>query len=186
MSPVAAVYLVWGVWLIVWLGGATFAKREPASLHGWFAFAFHVTAAAAVFFLLMIVTPLPGTDMQYRLWDRAVPQTTGWGLVVVAVTGFGFAGWASLHRIIRLRHGAVIVKTGLYAIVRHPLYLGLMVAALATALVFGRPTSLLGAVLLAGALAGKALIEERKTDDAPHRAYRKRVPMFVPFWPMRD
>ncbi len=60
----------------------------------------------------------------------------------------------------------------------------LIVAAVLTATLFGQPTSLLGAVLLAASLAAKVHLEERTTTDAAHRAYRRRVPMFVPFWPM--
>jgi len=66
-------------------------------------------------------------------------------------------------------------------VVRHPIYLGLMIAAIATAVLFGQITAFLGAVLLSAALVAKVLLEERAMDDAAHRDYRRRVPLLVPF-----
>jgi protein-S-isoprenylcysteine O-methyltransferase Ste14 len=186
VSPVAAIYILWGLWFVAWLGAAAFARRERGTLHGRLAALFHLSAAAAVLMLLMIVAPWPGIDLQYRLWDRSVPETLGWILLGLALVGFGFSGWASVHRIARLQHGAQHIDTGPYAIVRHPLYLGLIVAAVLTALVFGRPTSLTGAVLLTIALTAKAHLEERNAHGPNALAYRQRVPMLVPFWPMGE
>ena len=186
MSPVAAIYLVWGLWFIAWLGGAAVAPRERGTLHGLLSAVFHVIAAAAVLMLLTIARPFPGTDLQYRLWAYGVPDGVGWALVVLVIAAIGFAGWASVHRIARFKQGARLIDTGPYAVVRHPVYLGLIVAAAVTATLFGQPTSLLGASLLAAALIAKVYLEERATTDAATLAYRQRVPMFVPFWPMAE
>ena len=186
MSPVAAIYLVWSLWFVAWLGGAAVARREPGTLHGLLSAVFHLIAAAAALMLLTIARPFPGTDLQYQLWANGVPDGLGWVLVVVALAGFGFSGWASVHRIARLKHDTRLVDSGPYAVVRHPIYLGLIVAAAMTATLFGQPTSLLGAVVLAAALIGKVNVEERAMDDTAHQAYRQRVPMFVPFWPMGE
>ena len=186
MSPVAAIYLVWCLWFIAWLGGAVVAPRERGTLHGRLSAVFHLIAAAAVLMLLTIARPFPGTDLQYRLWAYGVPDALGWVLVVVALAAFGFADWSSVHRIARFKQGARLIDTGPYAVVRHPTYLGLIVAATMTATMFGQPTSLAGAVLLAAALIAKVHVEERATNDAANLAYRHRVPMFVPFWPMSE
>jgi len=186
MSPVAAIYLVWCLWFVAWLGGAVVAPRERGTLHGRLAGVFHLIAAAAVLMLLTIARPFPGTDLQYRLWAYGVPDGIGWVLVVVALAAFGFATWASVHRIARRKHDAGLIDSGPYAVVRHPTYLGLIVAAAMTAILFGQPTSLAGAVLLAAALIAKVQLEERAMTDAANLAYRQRVPMFVPFWPMGE
>lgn len=186
MSPGAVIYLLWGLWFIVWLVAAATTKRAPRSLHSGLSFLIHLIAAVAALFLLMLVRPWPGADLHYRLWATGVPDALGWVLVVLALAGFGFSGWASAHLIVRLKHDAGLVDNGPYAVVRHPIYLGLIVAAAMTATLFGQPTSLLGAVLLAAALVAKVHLEERATTDAATLAYRSRVPMFVPLWPMNE
>jgi len=186
VSPGAVIYLLWGLWFIVWLIVAVTARREPGTLHGGLSFLFHLIALVAALLLLMLARPWPATDLQYRLWAAGVPDGLGWVLVVFALAGFGFSGWASAHRIARLKHGAGLIDSGPYAVVRHPIYLGLIVAAAMTATLFGQPTSLLGAVLLAAALAAKVHLEERAMTDAATLAYRSRVPMFVPLWPMDE
>jgi protein-S-isoprenylcysteine O-methyltransferase Ste14 len=186
VSPGAVIYLLWGLWLIAWLVAAVTARREPGTLHGGLSFLFHLIALVAALFLLMLARPWPGTDLQYRLWAAGVPDGLGWVLVAVAFAGFGFSVWASAYRIACRKHGSGLVDSGPYAVVRHPVYLGLIVAAVMTATLFGQPTPLLGAVLLAAALIAKVHLEERAMTDTAHRAYQSRVPMFVPFWPMGD
>nr|WP_279589259.1 isoprenylcysteine carboxylmethyltransferase family protein [Rhizomicrobium electricum] len=136
--------------------------------------------------LLNLLNPFPAADLRYGLWSTGVPDALGWVLVTMALAAFGFSLWASVHRIIRLHHSARVVDGGPYAVVRHPLHVGVILAAAITAVLFGEPSTLSGAVLLSAALIVKVCLEERASDDAAHRDYRRRVPMFVPFWPTRD
>lgn len=184
MSPVVAIYLLWGFWFIAWLAATAVTRHERGSLHGRLAAAFHLCAALALLFLLMIVSPWPGTDLQYRLWERAVADDLGWYLFSAAALSFSFSTYVSVHRILRRRHTRGVIDTGPYRVVRHPLYLGLIIAAFETTAIFGRPTSLFGAVLLTAALIAKVHVEERSDKSAAARAYRTRVPMLIPFWPM--
>jgi protein-S-isoprenylcysteine O-methyltransferase Ste14 len=71
-----------------------------------------------------------------RLWEPSLE--VGWCLVVVAVAGFAFCWWARIHlgrmwssSVTRKDH--YIVDTGPYAVVRHPIYTGIIIAAAATA-----------------------------------------------------
>lgn len=186
MSPGAFIYLIWGLWFFVWLAAAVLGRHERGMLHGGWSALFHLIAAVALMMLLNLVNPFPATDLRYGLWPTGVPDGLGWVLVTMALAAFGFSLWASVHRGTVLKHGASIVDSGPYAVVRHPLHLGVILAALVTALLFGEPTPLAGAVLLSLALIAKVWLEERASDDAAHNAYRRRVPMFLPFWPTQD
>jgi protein-S-isoprenylcysteine O-methyltransferase Ste14 len=186
VSPGAVIYLIWGAWFFAWLAAAILGRRERGMLHGGLSALFHLIAAVALFLLLNLVNPFPATDLRYGLWPMGVPDGLGWVLVTMALAAFGFSLWASVHRIAELRRGASVVASGPYAVVRHPLQVGVILAAAVTALLFGEPTPLAGAVLLSLALIVKVWLEERASADADHRAYRRRVPMFVPFWPTRD
>jgi len=73
--------------------------------------------------------------------------------------------------------------------VRHPIYTGLIIALLATAVTEATPVALLGAVLIALGLWVKARAEERfllsELGPEAYESYRRRVPMLVPFLPHR-
>ena len=54
-----------------------------------------------------------------------------------------------------------VVSTGPYRYVRHPMYAGFVLFAIATALLLGSWYGLLGAILLSGMVAERAVLEER-------------------------
>src|SRR4029453_3555020 len=76
-----------------------------------------------------------------RLWT--LPINAGWAMVLVCAMGFGFAWWARLHlgqlwsAFVTRKADHRIIDTGPYGIVRHPIYTGIILAAIALALVKG-------------------------------------------------
>jgi protein-S-isoprenylcysteine O-methyltransferase Ste14 len=80
-----------------------------------------------------------------------------------------------------------LVEEGPYAIVRHPIYAGLLAAALSLALVKATPFALAGLVLTSIGFTVKARLEERflatELGEADYADYMRRVPMLMPFWP---
>jgi protein-S-isoprenylcysteine O-methyltransferase Ste14 len=78
-----------------------------------------------------------------------------------------------------------IVETGPYAIVRHPIYTGVIVAILASAAAEATAAALAGAVAIAFGLALKARAEERflaaELGADAYDDYRRRVPMLFPW-----
>jgi protein-S-isoprenylcysteine O-methyltransferase Ste14 len=111
-------------------------------------------------------------------------------MFAVVVAGIAFAWWARIH-LGALWSGAVtrkfnhrIVDTGPYALVRHPIYTGLLSAAIATGVARGAWPALAGALILWLGIWMKARLEERFLSEelgAEYAAYRARVPMLVPF-----
>jgi protein-S-isoprenylcysteine O-methyltransferase Ste14 len=71
--------------------------------------------------------------------------------------------------------------------VRHPIYTGIITAALATAVVKGTPFAIAGALLMTFGFWIKATLEERFLREhlgpGAYDSYRRRVPMLVPFGP---
>jgi protein-S-isoprenylcysteine O-methyltransferase Ste14 len=124
-----------------------------------------------------------------RLWR--LDPVTAWVCVVVTIAGLAFCWWARLH-IGRLWSTRVdrkadhrVVDSGPYAIVRHPIYFGISAAAVATAVISGWLTAFVGAGLLISGFWLRARLEERflreTLDPGAYDAYRRRVPMLVPF-----
>jgi protein-S-isoprenylcysteine O-methyltransferase Ste14 len=116
------------------------------------------------------------------------PWLAGLGLVLFGV-GLGFAVWARI-RIGRnwgtpmsQKDDPELVTSGPYQLVRHPIYSGILVAGIGTAV------ALSWSGLIAVALAGlyfvySATIEERNlTEQFPttYRVYRRSTKMLVPF-----
>jgi protein-S-isoprenylcysteine O-methyltransferase Ste14 len=115
----------------------------------------------------------------------------GWSMVGVTAAGLLFTWWARVH-MGNLWHGGVsrtadhrVVQSGPFALVRHPIYTGMIAAVIAVAVLKANPVSLLGAVLFAIGFMLKAKVEERFLEgELPdYAAYRERVPMLVPFGP---
>ncbi len=119
-----------------------------------------------------------------------VSLTLAWTMFGVIVSGIVFAWWARLH-LGTLWSGSVtrkadhrVVDTGPYAFVRHPIYTGILGAALATGVARGEAGALFGAAVLCVGIWMKARLEERflSIELGPeYAAYRARVPMLVPF-----
>ena len=122
------------------------------------------------------------------LWH--VGRDAAWTMVAITVIGFLFAWWARIY-LGTLWSGHVsrkanhrIVDTGPYGIVRHPIYADLILATVVTvmrATLFG----LVGALLMIVGFYFKARLEENflreQLGAEDYDAYRRRVPMLVPF-----
>ncbi len=120
--------------------------------------------------------------------DRAVAPVRVVGAVAV-VTGLATAGVsaAGLGRDLTAspvpRDGAALRTRGAFARVRHPVYLGLLVASGGAVLARQRVTTLLAACGLAGLLHVKAGVEDRVLEERfgqEWRDYAARVPRLVP------
>jgi protein-S-isoprenylcysteine O-methyltransferase Ste14 len=153
------------------------------------------------------VRPKLGRELPYRLltligiallffhrrdtaaW-HTVPSVGFLGLALV-LAGVGFAWWARIH-LGRLWSASVtgktdhhVVDTGPYALVRHPIYTGLLLAVIGTALAQGTVAGALGAALIIVGTYVKARLEENFLREQlglrAYDAYKARVPMLVPF-----
>jgi len=128
---------------------------------------------------------------QGLLGERFVPMGpaaayTGLALTVV---GLGFALWArfAIGRnwggLITVQEGHKVVRTGPYAVVRHPIYSGFMLATLGTAIVFGKVGGLVATALVVLSWGYKSRLEERfmiEQFGAEYEDYRHHVKALIP------
>lgn len=120
-----------------------------------------------------------------------VPTPTAAALgLAIALSGIAFAIWARAtlgaqwSGTITLKEHHELITRGPYAIVRHPIYTGLLVGFLGSALVIGDLRGWIALSLCGAAVAIKIPREERVMERAfgdVWRAYRKRVRAIVPF-----
>jgi protein-S-isoprenylcysteine O-methyltransferase Ste14 len=125
--------------------------------------------------------------VQPMLWQ--VTPALGWSMVALTGAGIAFAWWARIA-LGRLWSGGIermaehrVVDTGPYALVRHPIYTGLIAGAVAMAGQQAKPWAIAGAALFSLGFSLKARVEERflEQEIGGYEAYRARVPMIVPF-----
>lgn len=186
MTPLSVIRVAWIIWLISWFAAAAWSERtvrRPAVRREVLYRALTVAGAA----LLFGFNP-GGVRADTPLWP--VAPAIGWLLSGLVICGFLFMWWARIHlgqlwssSVTRKEHHHV-VDTGPYAIVRHPIYTGLLLAILATVLLRGTILTLTGSALIAAGVYVKARVEEeflRQQLGEPYAAYARRVPMLVPF-----
>jgi protein-S-isoprenylcysteine O-methyltransferase Ste14 len=177
---------LWLAWAVSWLGSAWWSSRavKRAGLRRELASRVVLTIGAFLFAI-----PAHRYDGPMRLWR--VGSYGAWSCVGVMVLGFAFCWWARIH-LGRLWSGSVtkkpdhhVVDTGPYAIVRHPIYTGILIAVLGTLIAKGTLLGIAGATLLTLGLVMKARLEEEwlraELGADAYDSYRKRVPMLVPF-----
>jgi len=184
-----AILTLWFVWSLSWGAAANWSAPVKNRLgtgieiRHWLPLTAGIILLFGPFYVLQDVT---------RLWD--VGTAGGWLCFVAAAIGFGLCWWARLHlgqlwsASVTRKEGHRIVDTGPYALVRHPIYTGIIIAGLATAVVQGSVFALIGVALLIVSFHIKARMEEsflrRELGSAAYDSYARRVPMLVPFWPV--
>jgi protein-S-isoprenylcysteine O-methyltransferase Ste14 len=188
MGPGRAIVVLWIAWAASWFAsawwsGATEKRAGMRSEIGYRA----VLAVGGVLFAI----PARSFEERLRLWH--VDWLEAWICAAVVALGFAFCWWARVHlgrlwsgRITK-KEGHRVVDTGPYGIVRHPIYTGILLAVLATLVAKGTVLGIVGGALLAVGLWMKARLEEKwlrsELGAESYDAYRRRVPMLVPFGP---
>lgn len=186
-SPSLLFLAFWVAWAVSWIVAARWAAPATA----------RATGPAASSYRLLLV--LGGVLLAWPT-GRGLPALPLWSvgyhgaqlLALLSLPGFAFAWWARIHlgtlwsSAVTRKEGHRIIDTGPYAIVRHPIYTGLLEACLVSAMARGTVPALvgLGAILLGVWI--KARLEERFLAEElgpAYEAYRARVPMLLPFWP---
>jgi protein-S-isoprenylcysteine O-methyltransferase Ste14 len=169
----------WAAFWTYWLVAAISMKR------GRLAWSRELRIRAAIVVLVILLLRL-GAFQGHGL--SSAPWRAGLGLFIFAV-GLGFAIWARVHigrnwgPPMSQKDDPELVTSGPYRLVRHPIYSGVLVAGVGTAV------ALSWAWLIAAALAGvyfvyAATVEERNlTEQFPHTypAYKRSTNMLVPY-----
>jgi protein-S-isoprenylcysteine O-methyltransferase Ste14 len=179
--------LLWSAWALYWwitsADVKATARREPA-LSRW---AHLGPMALAAWLLLAPGAALPGLGTRF-LPPSVAPLAFGVGALLTAA-GLLFAVWARRHlgrnwsATVTLKQGHELVTSGPYALVRHPIYTGLLFAFAGSALAQGEWRGVVATALAFAALWRKLRLEERWMCECfgeAYAAYRRRVRALVP------
>ena len=182
--------IIWIVWLMSWVAASFWSDRPQkrvATLQTWIYRAAMIAGG-------ILLTPWTGQLLEEKpIWEVSFVGVHV--LAAVMLAGLSLTWWARIYlgplwsSVITRKKDHKIIDTGPYAFVRHPIYCGLIVAILATAVAEGKATALLGSALVILGVWLKACTEERflMTELGPeiYDAYCRRVPMLIPFLPHR-
>jgi len=197
MWPQTAIYIPWDIWIVTWVIAALWANRTVNRPEIGRELFYRIVTLAGFVFLLGGYFRYRDHALSWQDWPgimgctKYAPLPVSWAMVALVFAGFAFAWWARIHlgrlwsgRITR-KEGHHVVDTGPYALVRHPIYTGILLSGIATAICIGALHAYIGAFLLIVGYWMKARLEERwlreQLGPADYDAYRRRVPMLIPF-----
>lgn len=182
-----AIGSIWGVWFISWIIASGWSARTAKTTRPGERALELLLTVAGVAMLMSGHTSANVFALQMPVYS--LHPVLAWLMVVLVAGGFAFSWWARVHlgtmwsANITLKEGHRIIDTGPYALVRHPIYTGILFSAWATAVAHGNEHSFLGAALMTLGFYLKSRREEQLLIvelGAPYEAYRRRVPMLVP------
>ena len=181
------VLILWAVWVLYWIVSARNVKttRQSESLSSRSAHLFPILAAAA----LILAPPFPAGKF---LFNRFAPSSivVCWSGCMLVFAGLGVSCWARLHlgrnwsSRVTVKEGHELIRSGPYALIRHPIYTGMLCAIAGTALVENQWRALLALLLMGFSFWRKLRVEERLmalTFPGAYRDYCARTAALIPF-----
>lgn len=175
----------WAIFLLFWIVSAFFVKPTFERATSSTAILVRIALSIGIFLLLLTrrgsalhLSALPPTPLRSAVGD------------VLCVLGLLLALWARVtlgrnwSASVRFKKGHELIRTGPYALVRHPIYTGVLLMIIGTMIFIGRSE---GIILVAVAIAGlwiKLRAEERlMTTHFPteYPAYKALTKALIPF-----
>jgi protein-S-isoprenylcysteine O-methyltransferase Ste14 len=175
----------WSLWAVIWIvlsRGVKKAVRQESVASR----ALHILPLAAA--ALLLAADWSGTWLASPLLPRAPWMAPAGALVTAA--GLVFALWARLtigtnwSGTVTVKESHALIQTGPYALARHPIYTGLLLAFIGTAIAIDAWRGVVAFLLAAGSFLRKMQTEEAfmvDTFGAAYVSYRARVAALVPF-----
>ncbi|MDE2288593.1 MAG: isoprenylcysteine carboxylmethyltransferase family protein [Burkholderiales bacterium] len=182
----SVILALWIAWLVYWGLSALNVKatRRRESVLSRAGHGVPLLVAAWLLITPRLSTGMPGA--------RFLPAWPAWSLIGTVLVLFGllFTVWARVHLgrnwsgIVTLKQDHELIRSGPYRWVRHPIYTGLLLAFIGSAVALGQWRGVLAVLLVFAALWRKLRLEERwmiETFGAAYTSYRNEVAALIPF-----
>jgi protein-S-isoprenylcysteine O-methyltransferase Ste14 len=175
------IYSLWVVFWLAWLVAAVSAKRAAKSGVRQF-----VGFRVAIFVIVLLVVRSGVFKGHHAIVSNPVLQGIGMALFLM---GLGLAVWARVHlgrnwgAPMSEKEDAELVTTGPYQYIRNPIYSGILLAAIGTAVAVSWywlvAVALMGAFFVYSATVEEQTMERLFPDAYP--AYRRTTKKLIPF-----
>ncbi len=177
--------VVWWGWAICWYV-TSFSASAPKRVQNPGARLFYVFELVIAFALFSY--PRLGVGW---LGLRIVPRSESLFVIgaILLVAGLAFALWARMHLggnwsgQVTLKEGHRLIRTGPYALVRHPIYTGLLLAMVGTAVAIDEYRGVLAVLIALQSFVRKYRLEERWLTEefgSEYEQYKLEVKALVP------
>jgi protein-S-isoprenylcysteine O-methyltransferase Ste14 len=185
-SPAPVLWTIWGVWLASWIVAARWSSAVAVRQSD------RERLLQSLFIWAGAILVFAKSDARVPLLHPLFPATAWlpWTGVALAILGLAFTWWARIHlgkdwsAAVTLKQDHRLVRSGPYAITRHPIYTGILLAFVGTAAVSDvTPPALLGLLLVTCGFVLKLRQEERFLTGRfaeAYRDYRAKVPALFP------
>jgi protein-S-isoprenylcysteine O-methyltransferase Ste14 len=176
-------WLAWGLYWWVSRFSASKAKRVQTSLARTLYLAEMVLAGVLLGYSNL------GIDWLNQLVFPRTSETLFFAGLALTAAGIGFSVWARVHLgqywsgNVTLKEGHRLIRSGPYAMVRHPIYTGLLLAFLGTAVALDEVRGYLAFLIAVEANVRKFKLEERWLTEEfgeEYSRYRREVKSIVP------
>ena len=181
----ALIGILWVAWAAYWIVAArqTASNRRAESVL--IGASYRIPLLVGI--ILMVFSSVSPPGVGFALWPH---NPFILGIVdLLTIAGLGLAVWARLHLgkywsgRITLKVDHRVIQTGPYAWVRHPIYSGLILALLGTAISIGTVQAVFGFAFILVSFLRKLTLEEnwlRSHFGAEYELYQKRVSALIP------
>lgn len=177
----------WLAWLLYWAWSARGVKQAARVESAWSRFGKYWLPIIVGVLLLQPLVVFSGTVLD----GRFVPSQLWivWLGLLMTFAGLLFACWARVilgsnwSGVVQLKQGHELIEAGPYRYVRHPIYSGLLLAFLGSALMIGEWRALLALAIIAVSFWRKLRLEERWLGEyfgAAYADYMRRVKALIP------
>ena len=176
----------WGLFCVIWLVAAFWTKRSVHQQRGAYLLRYTIPLLIGAYLVFK------GHRLSDPLNLRLIPHvdTIAWAGIILCIAGLLFCLWArfTLGRnwsgVVTFKGGHELITRGPYAIVRHPIYSGLLVMIVATVMVHGHVAGIIALPFVFWGLWIKLRYEERlmlEKFPEEYAAYQRRVKRLIPF-----
>src|SRR5271154_7177731 len=178
--------VVWIFFFLYWqikaANNKTTQRLEPAASRILRVFIFLIAI------VILSATRIPLPWLYHRLWMAGL--WSFWMGAAITVAGLLFAVWARVHlgrnwsRSVTIKQGHELITTGPYAVVRHPIYTGILAGFLGMAIAISQVRGFIACVLIFLAFWLKFRMEEefmRSQFGETYAAYARKTAALVPY-----
>lgn len=186
MNPYVAVKWIWIAFGVFWLLAAFVQKRSVRRQSA-------RSRLLQISIIVLALAPLFIAGRKFELLYRHLfptPPAVQWAGVLLMLTGCCFAVWARValggnwSGTVTVKENHALITRGPYRLVRHPIYAGVLLLLLGTAIVAGTAVTMMEVAAVTLALWLKLQTEERfmlETFGEQYTSYRRRVKALIPY-----